>query len=212
MKILATSDLHGKLKFFKKAVLSNTPSIVIIAGDIADRAKDDVDRAAQTWKELFEFCNSDACKAIDFVVVPGNHDHGARSIAKVVSLLLENVHYLDRHAKSLTVIKGVRFFGGEKNRPEKLRLVKGKADILVFHYNPTEGDERMGVVKSMKPDVVIYGHNHRSDHYEHVEKDSQQMMKLNVSTWMGEDERVYGVYLIDYNRGGAITADWKRIR
>ena len=98
------------------------------------------------------------------------------------------------------------FFGGEKNKPEKLRKIHGKADVVVFHYNPTEGDARMAVVRQLDPELVIYGHHHRSNHREHFEKKPDRFLKMNVSTWV---ESGYGYYLVDYTRGGAITADWK---
>ena len=108
----------------------------------------------------------------------------------------------------MTMIKGIRFFGGEKNKPEKLHIIRDKADILVFHYNPTAGDARMAAVRSMNPELIIYGHQHRTGHYEHVVKDPCNLLKINVSTWVGKDESAYGAYLIDYNKGGNITADW----
>ena len=143
VKILATSDLHGKLKRFKKAVLREKPEIVIIAGDITDRSGDDRARAVRTWRALGDFCASDDAKGIDFVVVPGNHDEGSRRIAKELFRQTDNIHYLDRH---------------------------------------------------------------RSNHREHFEKKPDRFLKMNVSTWV---ERGYGYYLVDYTRGGAITADWK---
>lgn len=206
VKILATSDLHGKLKHFKKAVLREKPEIVIIAGDITDRSGDDRARAARTWKALGDFCASDDAKGIDFVVVPGNHDEGSHRIAKELFRQTDNIHYLDRHAPAPTEIRGIRFFGGEKNKPEKLRKIHGKADVVVFHYNPTEGDARMAVVRQLDPELVIYGHHHRSNHREHFEKKPDRFLKMNVSTWV---ESGYGYYLVDYTRGGAITADWK---
>ena len=54
IKLVATSDLHGKLEAFQSAVLKERPDVVVVAGDVTNRSKDREVRGAAGDKESYD--------------------------------------------------------------------------------------------------------------------------------------------------------------
>jgi len=185
MKLIATSDCHGKLS---QAALPHG-DVLILGGDIlANRSGDpDTDAALQlgALRELDAYCGSLNYKHV--LMIAGNHDwvferlEGARHV-------LKNIVYLE---DSGTEIEGLKFWGSPHqpwffdwafNRPRNgaelahyWSLIPNDTDVLITHGPPfgildlpfgkgeSAGCELLlKRVEEVKPLVHMFGHIHGS--------------------------------------------------
>lgn len=163
IKLLATSDLHGKLESFQSAVLKERPDVVVVAGDVTNRSKDREFRGAavDAWASLLKFCLRPECARTDFVIVPGNHDAGTRKFGRFISKVADNIVYLDKNLKEPAVVKGMTFWGASTYRGA--RPAAG-ADVYVFHRCPFKDAPEKGRTKlnTGGAAIVLFGHSHIS--------------------------------------------------
>jgi len=203
--ILATSDLHGHLGPFSKAVLAEKPDIVVLAGDVTTKSSKRKSEARAVWAEFTALVERKECAGIHFVIIPGNHDAGSRSRAHKIADAHKNVTYISKKTHESQEVKGVRFMGGTSYHT-KAKLVN--VDVCVFHKRPFEdgrSDEDKGkdvlkeetLAKAGFP-LILHGHYHSVS--SEVEQRGETKV-INVSSTI-KDDGTYGYYMIALKRSG----------
>jgi len=143
MKIIAISDMHGKLNGIKIPPCD----LLLIAGDIAPW--NGRYHSQQNWF-VFKFLNwLNKVPAKHIVAIPGNHDYACKNNGTnyINSLLPKHVHLI--HGQQV-IIEGLKiwgtawqpyFFDWAFNLPEdelakKYKLIPNDTDILLTHCPP----------------------------------------------------------------------------
>jgi Icc-related predicted phosphoesterase len=180
MKILAISDLHGKIhKALNLYLMNNKIDLIVIAGDITHFGP------AELAEDIL---NDISSHNIPIVVVPGNCD------PKRIHSQLENSKAINVHGKSTTIRNvGICGFGGSNITPFNTPMEFGEVEIyealdkimlqmkdqdvqiLVTHAPPynTKADklpngEHVGsesirkIIVDHMPDLCICGHIHEA--------------------------------------------------
>ncbi len=176
MKILAISDLHGKLLDRKEF---NAVDVCCLVGDLLDDTLTDNLKISYVIEVLFKYISS--FKNIKFIYVSGNHDSQILFIInKYPSLVPSNFTYLNN---SSIIYNKISFYGMpyviEDRKIDKypfyqeyidkhISFVKNidKIDILLTHNCPISKHYSTGtsivnfIIGNKNPKYVFCGHNH----------------------------------------------------
>ena len=169
VKLIATSDCHGKLNGIHDEIAAYAPDIAVFAGDIAPSTPWEQEKFMQG-----EFCQ--LCKAhpnVEFVLIPGNHDFYAAEWQNAISYGKQpfgntNLHFLCDTAET---IRGIRFHGtpwcpyingrwvyecrGAGDEHYRYGMIR-ECDVLIAHSPPFMGRE--AVDQSVLPDGRLTRH------------------------------------------------------
>lgn len=193
--VLHLSDLHfGRVKHETlqslKEFITHRPEkldLIILTGDLTQRAK------KEQFLEAREFIESLPCPVF---VVPGNHDvplynvfhrffNPYKKFRKYMGNCTKTYYEDDRVAiVGLWTVNNWKIAEGRlssrqvKEACEKFKKVKpGKVKILAFHHpvltsKKSSQKNLIEKVLEMKPDIMMWGHDHRShaDYFDHEKK------------------------------------------
>ncbi len=208
-KIIHLSDLHvgykdcGKNlnKLVKKIKSSYSPAsdyVIVVTGDIVDKAKKGYTEASNILKQLED-------SNFKVLIVPGNHDYGTggKGNKKYVSRF-KKAFYGDKNVTypKLDLIGNIAFIGldsmaatfngldnwgadgeiGKKQRKALDKLLnsnelKQKKKVVYLHHHPFDGKGRLHMLKDYKKikiiiedkiDCLLFGHNHDGNQYPDV--------------------------------------------
>jgi len=220
MKVLITSDTHGKHHEIPSEWLSNQNGeieTIIHAGDISNMGR---------LTEIEDFCEwYDSLDFVNKIFICGNHDWGFEKNPNVVAEILSRFPSITYLQDSSITIGGVKIYGtpwqpfffnwafnlqrGEEIA-EKWKFIDSDCDILISH-GPVQGildrcmdgstpgcSDLLEKVREIKPICFVSGHIHEA--YGHELVDETHYFNASVLNHRYEMSNKPFVFEVDENK------------
>ena len=164
IKILVFADLHGGLNALLDKYTLETPDLIFILGDLCDAEAKKIDA-------MF--------KDIPKLGIHGNHDTETvfeqTQITDIFGIFAESDEFSVTAMQGSSRYKPSQYYGYTQDESIEACKKLRKASIFLSHdgpYDKNKDDAHCGLqgidwyIKNNQPDIFMYGHHHKNQHYQ----------------------------------------------